>query len=91
MIGNVTMYNNMVTERVTAYSQNFLSAGYSTEDANRIAYQLLDSGLSRQQELVCYDNAYMAVGLIILFCIPLILLIRNKRNKSKEITEAAVS
>jgi DHA2 family multidrug resistance protein len=91
MIGNVTIYNNMVTERVAAYSQNFLSAGYSTDDANRVAYQILDGSLSKQQELVCYDNAYMAVGLVILLCIPLILLIRNKKNKSNEIPEAGVS
>jgi MFS transporter, DHA2 family, multidrug resistance protein len=91
MIGNMNSYNNMVTERVGAFSQNFLSAGYSAEDANRVAFQILDGSLSRQQELVCYDNAYMAVGLIILLCIPLILLIRNKNKDSNEITEAAVS
>jgi DHA2 family multidrug resistance protein len=87
MVGNVNMYNNMVTERVAAYSQNFLSAGYSTDDANRVAYQILDNSLSRQQQLVCYDNVYMAVGLAILICIPLILLIRNKKNNSIEIAE----
>jgi DHA2 family multidrug resistance protein len=91
MIGNVNMYNNMVTERVAAYSQNFLSAGYSPEDANRVAYQILEGSLSKQQQLVCYDNAYMAVGSVILLCIPLILLIRNKRNNSNEITASAVS
>jgi DHA2 family multidrug resistance protein len=72
----------MVTERVAAYSQNFLSAGYSPEDANKIAYQIMNSGLLKQQQLVCYDNAYMAVGLLMLICIPLILMIRNKKNNS---------
>lgn len=90
MIGNVNMYNNMVTERIAAYTQNFLSAGYSTDDANQLAYQILDSSLSKQQEIVSYDNAYMAVGLIFLICIPLILLIRNKKNNLNERPEAAV-
>jgi MFS transporter, DHA2 family, multidrug resistance protein len=89
MIGNVNNYNNMVSERVAAYSQNFLTAGYSPEDANRVAYQILDNSLSRQQQLVCYDNAYMAIGLLLLLCIPLILLIRNKINNSTETAEAA--
>lgn len=84
MIGNVNNYNNMVSEKVAAYSQNFLSAGYSADDANRLAYQILDSALTKQQQLVCYDNAYMAVGLIFLICIPLILLIKNKKNNSTE-------
>jgi len=90
MIGNVTLYNNVVTERIAAFSQNFLSVGYSAEDANRVAYQVLDGSLSKQQELVCYDNAYMAVGLAILICIPMILLIRNKKNNANESTEVAV-
>jgi len=90
MVGNVNMYNNKVTERVAAYSQNFLSAGYSAEDANRVAYQILDASLSKQQQLVCYDNVYMAVGLAILICIPLVLLIRNRKDSSNESTEVAV-
>jgi len=87
MVGHVNMYNDMVTERVAAYSQNFLSAGYSAEDANRAAYQILDSSLSKQQQLVCYDNVYMTVGLVILICIPLILLIRHKKDDSQETAE----
>jgi DHA2 family multidrug resistance protein len=87
MIGNVNNYNNMVSERIAAYSQNFLSAGYSADNANRVAYQILDSGLSRQQQLVCYDNAYMAVGLLFLISIPLILLIKNRKSSSNETTK----
>ena len=84
MIGNVTNFNNIVTDRIAAYSQNFLSSGYSADDATRVAYQILDNSLSKQQQLVCYDNAYMAVGLLVLICIPMILLIRNKKNQMKQ-------
>lgn len=87
MVGHVNIYNNMVTERVAAYSQSFISAGYPVDDANRAAYQLLESSLSKQQQLVCYDNVYMTVGLVILICIPLILLIRHKTIDSEETAE----
>jgi len=80
MIGNINRYSNIVTERIAAYSQNFISAGYSPEDANRVAYQILNNSLSKQQQLVCYDNAYMAVGLLLLICIPMILLIKNRQG-----------
>jgi DHA2 family multidrug resistance protein len=83
MIGNVNSYNNMVSERVAAYSQNFLLAGYSIDDANRVACQILDNSLTRQQQLVCYDNAYIAVGLLFLVCIPLILPIKNRKASSR--------
>ena len=84
MIGNVNNYNTMVSEKLAGYSQTFFNAGYTVEDANRLAYQILDSGLTKQQQLVCYDNAYMTVGLLFLVCIPLILLIKNKKNNSNE-------
>jgi len=89
LIGNVNEYNNTITERVAAYSQNFISSGYSTDDANRVAYQILDNNVTKQQQFVCYDNAYIAVGLIFLVCIPLILLIRNKKNNPDEPAEVA--
>lgn len=78
MISYVNIYSNIASEKIAAYSQNFLSAGYSTDDANKAAIQMIDNGLSKQQQLVCYDNAYMGVGLIFLICIVLILFIRNK-------------
>ena len=84
MIGNVNNYNTVVSEKLAGYSQTFFNAGYTVEDANRLAYQILDSGLTKQQQLVCYDNAYMDVGLLFLVCIPLILLIKNKKNNSNE-------
>jgi len=89
MISYINPFNNLVTERVTAYAQNFVSAGYSTEDATRAAYQLIDISLSRQQQLVSYDNAYMYVGLAILACIPIILMIRKKKNGTVENPETA--
>jgi len=82
MVGNINNYNPLVSDRIAAYSQNFLSQGYTADDANRAAYQILENTLSRQQQLVSYDNAYMAVGLLFLVCIPLILLIKNKKNNS---------
>jgi len=90
MISYITPYNSMVNERVAAFTQNFVSAGYSTEDATRAAYQLLDSSLSRQQQLVSYDNAYMFVGLAILSCIPILMMIRKKKNNSNDTAEVAL-
>jgi len=84
MISYINPFNAIATERVAAYSQNFISAGYSPEDATHAAYQLIDLSLSRQQQLVSYDNAYMYVGMAILVCIPIILLIRKKKIDSIE-------
>jgi DHA2 family multidrug resistance protein len=87
MISYVNPYSSSVTERVAAYSQAFLSAGYSPNDATHAAYQILDIALSKQQQMVSYDNAYMYVGVAILVCIPIILLIKKKNNDSGELAE----
>ena len=84
MIGHINMYNSTVTERIATWSRNFVAAGYSADDANKMAYQILEQSLSKQQQLVSYDNAYMIVGLLLLILIPLILLIQNKKNNSTE-------
>jgi DHA2 family multidrug resistance protein len=89
MISYINPYNSIANERVAAFSQTFLSAGYSPDDATRAAYQILDSAMSKQQQLVSYDNAYMFVGVAILVCIPIILLIKKKNNDSGEISEVA--
>jgi DHA2 family multidrug resistance protein len=90
IIGNINIYNSSVTERLTAYSQSFLSAGYSADDARTAGFQVLDNILSKQQQLVCYDHAYLAVGLLFLVCIPMIMLIRNKKNNSIDPVEVTV-
>jgi DHA2 family multidrug resistance protein len=87
MISYINPYNSIATERVAAFSQTFLAAGYSSDDATHAAYQILDSAMSKQQALVSYDNAYMFVGVAILVCIPIILLIKKKKNDSGELTE----
>lgn len=87
MISYINPYNSIATERVASFSQTFLAAGYSPDDATRAAYQLLDSAMSKQEVLVSYDNAYMFVGVAILVCIPIILLIKKKKNSNGEMAE----
>lgn len=86
MVSYINPYNPVLNDRVAAYTQNFLNAGYSTEDATRAAYQVIDNIVAKQQQLVSYDNAYMFVGLAILVCIPIIMLIKKKENVTPETT-----
>jgi MFS transporter, DHA2 family, multidrug resistance protein len=90
MAGNINGYNDMVTDRIAALSQNFLAAGYSPEDATTAAYQMMEFTLTRQHQLVAYDNAYITVGLLFLVCIPIILMIRNPHTRKDETADIAV-
>lgn len=86
MANYINAYNPINTERLSAFQHAFISAGYATNDALHAAYQLMGSLVEKQQLLVGYDNGYLAVGLIILVCIPVILFIKTPKGSMKKET-----
>lgn len=82
MITHISEYNNVAADRLASTRAIFESMGYSSDDALTATYQFLGKGLNTQMQLVSYDNIYMALGILMLFCIPLILLIRAPRTKT---------
>ena len=80
MISYITEYNNTSSDRVTALTQNFISKGYSLEDAQVLTYKTLEGILFKQQALVSYNQGFFMVGLAILICIPIVFLIRYKKG-----------
>lgn len=87
MLGYVTDYSTASTERITALSQNFLSRGYSQEDAQTLAFKSMEGMLLKQQALVSYDQGFFVVGLSILICIPIVLLIRYNKSGAKVLAD----
>lgn len=80
MVGYLTDYSSTTTDRVAGLTQNFMSKGYAHDDALTLAYKTLENTLTRQQFLVSYDQGFFVVGLSILLCIPVVLMIRYKKN-----------
>jgi DHA2 family multidrug resistance protein len=85
MVGYVNEYNNVSADRISAMAQNFVSKGYSTEDAQNLAYKTIEGALFKQQALVGYDHGFFMVGLSILLCIPIVFLIKYKKKAKSEI------
>jgi len=66
---------------VNLLTQSFLSQGYYIEDARQLAYKMVDLIIFKQQSLISYNNIFWMVALAVLFCMPLIFLIRyHKRS-----------
>ena len=84
MIGYVNDYNPVSMERLAAFKQMFVSAGYATDKALQGAWQMVENVIRQQQLLVSYNNSYLMVGLIILICIPIILIIRTPKKDQHE-------
>jgi MFS transporter, DHA2 family, multidrug resistance protein len=80
MIGQITEYNPISSERITGLTQNFAAAGYSRDEATGAAWQLMDGALTKQQMLVSYNQGFIAVALTLILCIPIVLLIKYKKS-----------
>ncbi|MCX6295500.1 MAG: DHA2 family efflux MFS transporter permease subunit, partial [Bacteroidetes bacterium] len=80
MLGYITDYSGASTERISMITQNYVSKGYSFDDAQALAYKSMEGFLFKQQALVSYNQGFLMVGFAILFCIPIVLLIRYKKG-----------
>ncbi len=85
MLGYVTDYSSNSTERISALTQNFISKGYASEDAQTLAYKTMEGMLYKQQALVSYDQGFFMVGILILICIPIVFLIRYKKQAQTKV------
>jgi DHA2 family multidrug resistance protein len=81
MLAYINDYASASTERMAAFTQTFIAKGYSQGDAEAVAYRLMESVLYKQSALVSYDQGFFVVGIAILFCIPIVLLIRYKKGE----------
>lgn len=82
LLQHTNIYNEPFQDRVDMLTQNFASQGYFLEDAKQMAYQLVNMNVYKQQSLISYDNIFWTVAIALLLCIPIILLIRNKKKAS---------
>ncbi|MBE9602204.1 DHA2 family efflux MFS transporter permease subunit [Pedobacter sp. MC2016-24] len=80
MIGNISEYNPISTERLSGFTQLFSDAGYSTDESAAAAYQLMNHTLTKQQALVSYNHGFMFVAISLLAAIPIVLLIKHKKK-----------
>lgn len=80
MIGYVNQYGEAASQRIQAFTQNFLSKGYSAIEAEAMANKMMDNILTRQQMIVAYDHGFFMVACLLLICVPVVFLIRYKKG-----------
>ncbi len=80
LIEHASIYNPAAVDRLNAFNANFLSKGFSPEDAQKLAYKALDGQIIKQTFLLSYVDAFWAVGIFLLLSIPLIWMQKIKRG-----------
>jgi DHA2 family multidrug resistance protein len=84
IIGNVSLYSDATNERIAGFTQQFSLAGYSVDDAVQAANMMMNNLVTKQQFILGYTHGFMTLGLGVLFCVPLILLIKYKKGQKIE-------
>lgn len=80
LLQHMNIYNETFSDRFSQLTQNFVAQGYFLDDAQQLAAKMMDLSLFKQQSLVSYDNIFWMVALAVIFCVPIILLIRNNKT-----------
>ena len=61
--------------------KGFMSKGFSSNEALKKAYQVIDYSVLKQSTVLSYMDIFLYLGIMFLCCIPIILLIKKGKNK----------
>ena len=73
--------NYQVQQRIIGMQKAFEAKGYSAEVALKKAYQAIDYAVLKQSTVMSYIDIFMYLGIMFLFCIPIIFFIKRGKNK----------
>lgn len=79
LISHLDSTNYAVQQRVIQLQQGLMSKGYSFNESLNKAYKILEFNVMKQSSVLTYIDIFNYLGLLFLFCIPFVLLIK-KRN-----------
>ncbi len=80
LVEHINAYNPVFTERLSAFTNNFIGKGYSAADAQTLAYKAMEGTVIKQTYLLTYIDGFWFVGIFFLFCIPLLYLQKFNRT-----------
>jgi DHA2 family multidrug resistance protein len=79
LISHLDSISYAVQQRVIQLQQGLMSKGYSFNESLNKAYKILEFNVMKQSSVLTYIDIFNYLGLLFLFCIPFVLLIK-KRN-----------
>lgn len=81
LIGYIDPTRVAVQEKIRGLQNAFMAKGYSTEIALQKAYKVIELSVTKQSTVLSYMDVFLYLGVLFLFCIPFILLIKKGKNK----------
>ena len=78
LISHLDSTSFAVQQRVIQLQQGLMSKGYSFNESLNKAYKILEFNVMKQSAVLTYIDIFNYLGLLFLFCIPFVLLIKKK-------------
>ena len=87
LVSHLAVDDPAVQQRVLGLQRNFMTKGYSPDKALSSAQQSLDYMVMKQAAVLSYMDVFMFIGLMFLFCIPFVLLVKQQKAKPIDLSE----
>ena len=88
LISHMTTDNTAVQQRVQGLQHSFILNGKTPDVALKSAYQALEYMVMKQAAVLSYMDVFLYLGLMFLVCIPFVLMVKDKKHKKVDISEA---
>lgn len=89
LVSYLDVNNLNVQQRIQGMQHNFMGKGMTADQALKSAYKALDYTVTKQAMVLSYMDAFLALGILFLICIPFVLFVRARKEKGKiDLSEA---
>jgi DHA2 family multidrug resistance protein len=89
LVAYIDPNNPAIQQRINGLQAKFMSTGKSANEALQMAYKALDGQVMKQSSVLSYMDAFLALGVLFLICIPFVLFVRARKTKEKiDLSEA---
>ena len=88
LVTHLDATNPAIQNRVEALQHGFIAKGMAPNLALKAAYQSLDHIVTKQASVLSYMDGFLALGVLFLFCIPFVLLVKGNKAKTPNLSEA---
>ncbi|HTS44309.1 MAG TPA: DHA2 family efflux MFS transporter permease subunit [Puia sp.] len=89
LVSNLSINDPVVQQRLQGLQHGFMAKGMPANVALESAFKSLDYQVTVQANVLSYMDVFFYLGVLFLIFIPFVLMVRNKKDKSKQsMTEA---
>ncbi|RYY63762.1 MAG: MFS transporter, partial [Chitinophagaceae bacterium] len=80
--------NPAVQNRVNGITNGLIASGKAPNIAELEAYKILGYSVTKQAMVLSYMDVFLYIGLMFLICVPFVLMVKTKKNKKIDLSEA---